>query len=121
MIYRFIGTECNVGAIKLSLFGQRLEVTPEIARQCQLGGAAIISDAEFKKLGFTSEELKIWASPFMDYRQMPADLSERKAMAAFLDKRRKARQLFQNNAAKLKKERKQLRVAVPIPSSKEGK
>lgn len=120
MIYRFIGTECNIGAIKLNLFGQRLEVTPEIARQCQLGGAAILSDVEFKKLGFSSEELKIWASPFMDYSQTPTDSRERKAMAAFLDKRRKARQLFQSNAAKLKSNRKQPAVA-PIISSKEDK
>lgn len=112
MIYRFVGSSSDIGNVKLDRFGQKLDVTSEFARQCQLGGAAIIPDSDFKKIGFTSEALRIWASPFMDHSTLPADPKDRKDMLNFLSKRREARQKFINI-------RKQLRNP-PKPAAKEA-
>jgi hypothetical protein len=65
--YRFLGLSTEIGEIKLTKFGQAIELPDELARQVigshESGGAAILPNTEFEELGFTEQELSLYASP----------------------------------------------------------
>lgn len=63
MIFRFIGTEVNIGSTKLTKFGEPIEMTPEVGAAAIAGDVPIIPDAEFKACKFTPEELEEYAYP----------------------------------------------------------
>lgn len=93
--YRFIGSsESIIGSIKMVRFGQKFSMPEELAKDCQAGGAAILEEAEFVKLNFSEEELKIWADPFMDPFDVPGKPEDAKAKEAFQRKRLQAQELF---------------------------
>lgn len=96
-VYRYVaqpGSESLLGPVRLNLFGQRFRIETATATMAQKGGIAIIEDEQFTALGFTEEELKIWASPFMSDHDVPADEKDAVAKAAFLEKKRKAQEAF---------------------------
>lgn len=93
--YRFIGSgESVVGSLKMNRFGQKFAMPESLAKDCQAGGAAILEEADFKTFGFTDDELKIWADPFMDPFDVPAKPEDAKAKEDFQRKRLKAQELF---------------------------
>jgi len=63
--YRFVGSYCEIdgGRIKLERFGQQIELPDEVAEIVVKGGGAIIPEADFEKLGFTEQELSLYAFP----------------------------------------------------------
>lgn len=64
-VYHFVGSYCEIdgGRVKLERFGQRIELTDDIAKTVIMGGGAILPEAEFKRLGFTDAELKDYQFP----------------------------------------------------------
>ena len=61
--YRFVGTETMLGERRLSRLGDVVELTDEEAKGV-LGetGAPLISEAVFEAAGFTSDELRRYAT-----------------------------------------------------------
>ncbi|MGE5568544.1 MAG: hypothetical protein ACM3S5_05845 [Rhodospirillales bacterium] len=64
-VYHFVGsyTEIGGGRIKLERFGQRVELPDDLADNIVKGGGAILPEAEFNQLGFTEQELSLYAYP----------------------------------------------------------
>lgn len=93
-VYRFVGSEALIGPLKLERFGTRVLMEDDAAYNAQLGGGAIILETDFKALGFTEEDLKIWADPFMDPFDVPGNTKDRESKAAFQLKRLQAQQIF---------------------------
>ncbi len=93
-VYRFVGSEVLIGSLKLERFGTRVLLEDDAAYNAQLGGGAVILETDFKALGFTEEDLKIWADPFMDPFDVPGNPKDRAAKAAFQLKRLEAQQIF---------------------------
>lgn len=63
--YRFVGSYCEIdgGRIKLERFGQRIELPDEVAETVIRGGGAILPEADFESLGFTEQEISLYAYP----------------------------------------------------------
>ena len=62
--YRFVGMECQIGEnIKLERFGQQVRLSDEVAKIAVLGGAGILPEAIFDGLGFTEQEVSLYAWP----------------------------------------------------------
>jgi hypothetical protein len=63
--YRFVGSYCEIdgGRIKLERFGQQVELPDAVAEVVVKGGGAIIPETEFESLGFTEQELSLYAYP----------------------------------------------------------
>ncbi|MFN3323418.1 MAG: hypothetical protein ACK5AZ_07980 [Bryobacteraceae bacterium] len=63
--YRFVGSYCEIdnGRIKLERFGQRIELPENVAETIIRGGGAILPEAEFNAIGFTEQELELYAYP----------------------------------------------------------
>ncbi len=93
-VYRFVGTESVVGNIKMTRFGQRFGIDSELAESAQAGGCALIEETDFNSLGFTTEELKIWADPFMSITDVPDNKEDAKAKAEYLRKREAAQAYY---------------------------
>lgn len=93
-IYRYLGTGTEIGPLKLDRFGQRVEMEPDIALNAQLGGCALIPDEKFQEFGFTQEDLKVWADPFIDPFDVPSDAGQAKAKAAFIERQVSARMAY---------------------------
>jgi hypothetical protein len=92
--FRFIGSEVSIGDVKLERFGTRVNLEEKFAAVAIKGGAALISEQEFTKLGFTQEDLKVWADPFMPELDLPPDPEEAERKLAFLDRKRKAQAIY---------------------------
>lgn len=88
--FRFVGSESLIGVVKMSRFGQRFSIDDKLALEAQKGGTAILEEPVFNSFGFTPDELKIWADPFMSYFDIPGDPGDAKAKAEFLRKREAA-------------------------------
>lgn len=101
MEYRFVGSETYVGEVHMTRFGQRFAITEELAADAQRGGAAILDEPTFQSIGFTKEDLRIWADPFMDLQEVPGDQAEAASKAAFLAKRAQAHELYRQTRARL--------------------
>ena len=81
MTYRFLGSASDIGeSIRLSRFGQSVELPDELARVAVLGGCALLPESEFLSVGFTTRELESFGSV----------ASHERAPAEFLDKKRRA-------------------------------
>lgn len=63
--YFFVGSYCEIdgGRIKLERFGQRIELPDEVAETVVKGGGAILPEAKFQEIGFTEQELSLYAYP----------------------------------------------------------
>ena len=70
-IYKFIGTEAEIGGVRLRRLGDSITLSESRAEDIILGagseqgfagGAALIPEEFFDKLGFTEQELKRWGS-----------------------------------------------------------
>lgn len=93
-LFRFVGSECEIGQVRLDRFGQRVELESDFVSIAISGGAALLTQEQFHSLGFSEDDLKIWGSPFIDLNEVPADPVEAKSKAVFLVKRAKAQQLY---------------------------
>ena len=93
-LFRFVGSECEIGGVRLDRFGQRVELDLDFAPVAIRGGAALLTQEQFHSLGFSEEDLKVWGSPFIDLNEVPANPVEAKNKAVFLAKRAKAQQLY---------------------------
>lgn len=62
--YRFIGTETIIGDHRLTRLGEAIELTEEEAANV-LGptGAPLLTEEAFESIGFTEQELSIYAFP----------------------------------------------------------
>jgi hypothetical protein len=63
--YYFVGSYCEIdgGRIKLERFGQRIDLPEDLATTVILGGGAILPEADFESLGFTEQEISLYAYP----------------------------------------------------------
>src|ERR1035441_2436286 len=61
--YRFVGSYCEIGGVRLERFGQAVDLSDEVAETAVKGGAAIIPECDFQKLGFTEQEVSLYAYP----------------------------------------------------------
>ena len=63
MTYRFVGVETELfgGRVKLTRLGQSIDLDEATASVVIKGGGAIVSESDFKALGFTDDELKQYA------------------------------------------------------------
>jgi hypothetical protein len=81
MTFRFVGNASDIGeGIRLTNFGQAVELSDELAREAALGGCALVPDAEFQAIGFTDKELVAYASAG-SHERAPADFLEKKKSA----------------------------------------
>ncbi|MDE2103019.1 MAG: hypothetical protein KGL39_37590 [Patescibacteria group bacterium] len=80
-MYRFVGSYCEIdgGRIKLERFGQQIELSDEVAEVVVKGGGAIIPEAEFEQIGFTEQELSLYAYPGQQSGAPEAWITKRKA------------------------------------------
>lgn len=63
MSYRNLGSETDIGHVQLRRLGQAVELDDILATEAIQGGACILPAADFDVLGFTDEELKMYATP----------------------------------------------------------
>lgn len=63
--YHFVGSYCEIdnGRIKLERFGQRIELPENVAETVIRGGGAILPEADFNAIGFTEQEISLYAYP----------------------------------------------------------
>jgi hypothetical protein len=63
MTLRFVGTELQIGFIKLQAFGQSIELDAATAKEliAHTKSSALLSEDAFASIGFTAEELR-WAN-----------------------------------------------------------
>lgn len=93
--FRFVGAETIIGNTKLDRFGMRVNLDEKFAKIAVAGGAALLSEENFNSIGFDDQDLKVWADPFIDLASYtPVDNKEAKSLANFIEKRRKAQQMF---------------------------
>jgi len=87
MIFRFIGTECQIGDFPpLQSFGAAIDLPETLAREIIAPaanperGSALLPDATFQAIGFTADELAAhrWVSSHAD---APAEFQKKKAAA----------------------------------------
>jgi hypothetical protein len=107
-IYRFIGTVAEVGPLKFERVGQRVEMEDSVANNARIGGCALLTEQEFNSFGFTNEDMKIWADPFVDPFDVPTVEAQALAKAAFTERLQRARALFSEIRQKLVAERREL-------------
>ena len=84
--YNFVGSYCEIdgGRIKLEKFGQRIDLPEDLAAVVIKGGGAILPEAEFESLGFTEQEISLYAYPGQQASAPEAFLAKRtQAHAAF--------------------------------------
>lgn len=97
MIFRFIGTECQIGDYPpLQSFGQSIDIPETLAREIIAPpanperGSALLPEATFQAIGFTADELVAhrWVSSHGD---APAAFQAKKAaaIAALADTRKR--------------------------------
>jgi hypothetical protein len=94
--FRFVGTEAHIGTLKLDRFGKRYSIDSDLATIAQRGGAVLISEEEFRKIGFTDQQLRIWADPFMPLFEIPTDPNEAQDKEDFMRKREAAQQAYRD-------------------------
>lgn len=101
-VFRFVGTEVEIGAIKLNRFGERIMLDESIA--CDVRKAApLITEDEFNSIGFTDEDLKVWADPMVARCHQPAADSEQAHNLEMFEMRKDmAQQVWRETRAKLK-------------------
>jgi hypothetical protein len=60
MTFRFVGSELQIGHVVLKAFGQSIELDADVAKELIAHEltAPLLPDADFAKIGFTSDELK---------------------------------------------------------------
>jgi hypothetical protein len=81
MTYYFVGSNSDIGdLIRLTRFGQAVELSDEQAREAVLGGCALVPEAEWDEIGFDRPELERFASV----------ASHERAPAAFIEKKKAA-------------------------------
>ena len=79
--YVFVGLECEIGDIaRLDRFGQSIELADGMAANVAKGNGAIIPAEDFGAIGFTADELKLYAMPVT--RQNAPDETRAKFLAA---------------------------------------
>jgi hypothetical protein len=62
--YRFVGTECEIGDHpKLKFLGDRIELSDSGIENAWEGKAQLITDANYKSCGFTSDEERNYRTP----------------------------------------------------------
>lgn len=76
--YRFLGTVGAVGSLELTQFGQRVTMSEEQAFEAVRGGCALLPDAEFQSIGFSSDELLKNAFPSARPRLDPSFQAKRR-------------------------------------------
>jgi hypothetical protein len=81
MIYNFVGSNSDIGeSIRLTRFGQAVELSDELAREALLGGCALVAAADFQEIGFTPKELETFSSPG-SHERAPVEFIEKKRQA----------------------------------------
>lgn len=129
MTFVFLGSISEVHApgtagIKLTRFGQRIDLPEELAEQTKMhGGLPCIPAEQFDGLGFTPAELKKYAlAASHDRHEIAPDgrLLVFKAPDEFLEKKRQAltilHEIREAHAAELA-----AKAAEPVPVAEEGK
>ncbi|MCC6591606.1 MAG: hypothetical protein IT168_33275 [Bryobacterales bacterium] len=61
--FRFVGTTAEIGDRRLTRLGEEVVLSAEDARQALDGGVALLPEAMFNSVGFTEQELSIYAWP----------------------------------------------------------
>jgi hypothetical protein len=59
--FRFVGIESAIGNVRVSAFGQLLDLTPEAAHDCVLGRVPVVPEADFT--GITEDEINQFSTP----------------------------------------------------------
>ena len=76
MTYRFVGTLCDIGGIRLSRFGQKVELDPkELARK-----TLVIPEKIWQEIGFSDQEVRRYHTPAAQMTA-PADFIAKRAAA----------------------------------------
>jgi hypothetical protein len=60
--YRFCGSLTEAGELRLTKFGQAVELSDELASLIVLGGGSILPSADFAKAAFTEQELSLYSN-----------------------------------------------------------
>lgn len=94
MVYRFVGTESHVGPTTMRRFGQRFNMSEEVAKTVIKGGCALIPEDQFNALGFTEEDMKVWSDPMVQDGDIPNKRDEAQRKMEFLRKRKEARAIY---------------------------
>jgi len=66
MIVRFIGTVAEIGfgsVADFKYFGQSADLPESLYREAVLGSCGILPEPDFNAIGFTPQELKLYANP----------------------------------------------------------
>lgn len=94
--YRFVGlgTESFIGAMQMNRFGARFRIEEELAEMAQRGGTPLVVEEQFASHGFTDNDLKIWASPFVSQHDVPGNTGDAEDKADFLAKVYKVQQHY---------------------------
>jgi hypothetical protein len=92
--YRFVGSAANVGPVKMERFGQAFNIDGALATQAIKAGVPLLTEQQFQELGFTAQQLKVWADPFMPLFEVPNDPAEANDKADFMRKRDAAHAKF---------------------------
>lgn len=103
--YRFVGTVAEIGSERLDRFGQRITLDKAKAQVFQQGGCALLLETDFELIGFTDDELKIWADPFENVFDVPLDAADAESKSEFIAKQQLAWATFRELRQKLVAER----------------
>jgi hypothetical protein len=95
MKYRHIGTETAIGDLpKLQSFGELIELPEKLADELIVPpgnpdkGVPLLPEAEFAKLGFTTQELELYRWPASHATASPEFLKKKNAALIALDQLR---------------------------------
>ncbi len=78
MRFRFTGSESICGNVRISTYGQLLDLDAATAHDCLLGHVGLLPDEDFQKLGFSDDELNQYAD-YDSHRQADPEFLEKKA------------------------------------------
>lgn len=68
-LFRYLGNAVSYigGDIVLQRFGQPIELDEQLAFDAMAGGCALIPDEQFQEIGFSNQELELYAEPGSDW------------------------------------------------------
>lgn len=79
MRFYFVGSESHIGEVRVTAFGQALDLDPQTAHDCVMGRVGLVTEDEFKAADLSEEELMVYSEV----------ISHKDAPKEFLDKKRK--------------------------------
>jgi len=61
--FRFVGTSAEIGDRKLTRLGEEIALSSDDAKNAIEGGAALLPEDSFAQVGFTEQEISLYACP----------------------------------------------------------